>query len=399
MEDLLSVVIPVYNEESFLRMCLDSVINQTYQNLDIILVDDGSIDSSGSICDEYAKRDSRITVIHQKNGGMIAARTTGVGIARGEYITFVDSDDFIDNRTYEDSMDLLVSNNADMITFGCYRYISDDNKYLDICNRVDEGLYVGNEIVEKIFPVMLWEEKLNVWLIDPSLCMKIFRKEYISRQYEIIKGQHFSYGEDAAIIYPAILNMSRIYITHKVYYYHRIKARYKKYVLSSDYAEKLFMFYEYLYAVFSRSKYSDILIKQLDMHYVKSSTYIAHKYESIHKKRWYFLETDRFWLFPFSDVTPQSKLVLYGAGKIGKQYQEQLSKTSYCSEFLWVDKNYKEMDGVSNPEDLTPNSFDFVIIAIKNKEASDQIKQELIEKGWDEQAIVQPDFDGLLICG
>ena len=92
---LISVIIPVYNVEEYLHECVDSVINQTYKNLQIILVDDGSTDSSGKICDEYAENDKRITVVHQKNGGLSVARNTGLSNAHGDYVYFLDSDDYI----------------------------------------------------------------------------------------------------------------------------------------------------------------------------------------------------------------------------------------------------------------------------------------------------------------
>ena len=95
-QPLLSVIIPVYKVEKYLRQCVDSVINQTYKNLEIILVDDGSPDNCGKICDEYAQKDRRIKVIHQENQGVSAARNLGTKLAQGEYITYVDSDDWLD---------------------------------------------------------------------------------------------------------------------------------------------------------------------------------------------------------------------------------------------------------------------------------------------------------------
>lgn len=99
---LISVIVPVYNVEKYLNQCLDSIIAQTWRNLDIILVDDGSTDNSGAICDEYARTDTRIKVIHKENGGLSAARNTGLDIARGEFIGFVDSDDWIEPNMFED---------------------------------------------------------------------------------------------------------------------------------------------------------------------------------------------------------------------------------------------------------------------------------------------------------
>ena len=116
----ISVIIPVYKVEDYLPKCLDSVINQTYKNLEIILVDDGSPDNCGAICDNYAKMDSRIKVIHQKNMGLAEARNSGLKIATGNYIAFVDSDDWIENDTYEIMISNIVKFKADLIVCGLW---------------------------------------------------------------------------------------------------------------------------------------------------------------------------------------------------------------------------------------------------------------------------------------
>ena len=101
MSDKISVIVPVYNVENYLRRCVDSIINQTYKNLEIILVDDGSPDNCPVICDEYAQKDSRIKVIHKENGGLSSARNCGMDMATGEYIGFVDGDDWIESDMYK----------------------------------------------------------------------------------------------------------------------------------------------------------------------------------------------------------------------------------------------------------------------------------------------------------
>ena len=114
MAELISVIVPVYKVEKFLARCLDSIISQTYENMEIILVDDGSPDSCGSICDEYAQRDARFRVLHKENGGLSDARNCGVEIASGAYIAFIDSDDYIAPNYVEYLYRLLVDNDADI---------------------------------------------------------------------------------------------------------------------------------------------------------------------------------------------------------------------------------------------------------------------------------------------
>ena len=118
---LISVVVPIYNVEHYLERCLDSIISQTYTNLEIILVDDGSTDRSGAIADAYAAKDSRVKVIHQKNGGLSIARNTGIEACRGEYLLFIDSDDYIAPNMCECLLSHLTEADADIAIGGFYR--------------------------------------------------------------------------------------------------------------------------------------------------------------------------------------------------------------------------------------------------------------------------------------
>lgn len=111
---LVSIIIPVYNAEKYLRYCVDSILQQSYTNLEVILVDDGAKDSSPSICDDYAQSDSRVTVIHQPNGGIAKAQNTGLDAAHGDYIAFADNDDILDSRNIELLLHALKSTGADM---------------------------------------------------------------------------------------------------------------------------------------------------------------------------------------------------------------------------------------------------------------------------------------------
>lgn len=126
-EDLISIIVPVYKVENYLSKCLDSMICQTYKNIEIILVDDGSPDNSGKICDDYAKKDSRIKVIHKENGGLSDARNAGLKIATGKYIGFVDSDDYISVEMYEKLYNQAKKEDADIACCNYYRVKMEKN--------------------------------------------------------------------------------------------------------------------------------------------------------------------------------------------------------------------------------------------------------------------------------
>lgn len=164
---MLSVIVPVYKVESFLKRCIDSIVNQTYKNLEIILVDDGSPDNCGKICDEYARLDSRIKVVHKDNGGLSSARNAGLDIMTGEYFAFVDSDDWLDPDMYDSLMKVAVDTNADIVTGGYrfYRPWKIENQVLDgdyngsvsVLSNIDalNMLYFGSQMFCGI-PIMVW---------------------------------------------------------------------------------------------------------------------------------------------------------------------------------------------------------------------------------------------------
>lgn len=170
MEDLVSIVIPVYNVEKYLKKCIDSVINQSYKNIEIILVDDGSKDLSGQLCDEYASRDKRIKVIHKENGGLSDARNAGIDIANGKYITFIDSDDYVSLDYVEYLYRLLIDNNADISV--CMYDVVAENKISNHIFKNNANIIILNKI-----------ESLKHLLIEDlytiSACAKLYTKDGI----------------------------------------------------------------------------------------------------------------------------------------------------------------------------------------------------------------------------
>ncbi|MBP2114403.1 glycosyltransferase [Paenibacillus silagei] len=159
---VVSIIVPIYNVEQYLVRCLKSLVNQTYKNIEIILVDDGSPDNCGDICDEYSKRDNRVKVVHKKNGGLSDARNSGLKIAQGEFVLFVDSDDFIELDAVEKLLAYANENRLDVVCGNAYR-IKDANssKYIMIGGTSNNKVMTGEQylvdcIKYKKFSVAVW---------------------------------------------------------------------------------------------------------------------------------------------------------------------------------------------------------------------------------------------------
>lgn len=205
----LSVIIPVYNVEKYLRECLDSVINQNYTNLEIICINDGSTDDSLEILKEYEKIDKRIKIHNQKNKGVSSARNKGMELSTGDYITFVDSDDYLDLNLYEKAMEIIVENNADIVNFNLIEQEKNgtEKKYTNLPFKI----FINDSITamqdERIFPA--------VWL-------KIFKRKFLIEN-NIFFAQDIYFGEDDLFRLKAFLISQKIITFPDVYYHYRYR--------------------------------------------------------------------------------------------------------------------------------------------------------------------------------
>jgi glycosyltransferase involved in cell wall biosynthesis len=198
---LISVIVPIYNVEIYLEKCLNSIINQTYKNLEIILIDDGSPDNCGKICDEYAKKDKRIKVIHKPNGGLSDARNTGLDIAKGEYIAFVDSDDYIAEEMCEELLDIAQKEEADIVVCGVYDVRKEGITVFDRNLNVSDKDTILYQIFTDYYPSYSWN--------------KFFKAHLFSE----IRFPHIKF-EDLFIMPTLILAAQKISFTPKAYYYY-----------------------------------------------------------------------------------------------------------------------------------------------------------------------------------
>ena len=226
MKDLITIIIPVYNVEQYLNRCVDSIINQTYNNLEIILVDDGSTDNSGKICDEYALKDKRIKVIHKENAGVSLARNAGIDVAKGEYIGFIDSDDYIEPDMYEYLYNLMIENNSDISC--CNNFDIVNNKCILSTNFPREGVLSLNEILED-----------SGWGF--TIVTKLFNKKTINN---IRFDRNLAIGEDFLFCFEVFKNSKKIIFKNKAkyYYYHNQNSVMQKKVFNKKYLGVITLF-------------------------------------------------------------------------------------------------------------------------------------------------------------
>lgn len=230
MKALLSIISPVYNVEAYLDRCVQSILTQSYREIELILVDDGSTDGSSSLCDGWAERDVRVKVIHQKNGGVSSARNTGLNTAKGEYLTFVDPDDFLAPETYASNMDYLFAHpEVDMLQYPYCHYINDDE--ISHYHKPPMVMLVG---AEQIFR--------NWWSGSP-LEYVIWNKIY---KRVLWKGVSFKVGhisEDTCLVPIFVKRAKTIFVSNQGLYYYQRERRESYTFGEYDFSKHLDLFY------------------------------------------------------------------------------------------------------------------------------------------------------------
>ena len=244
----ISVVIPVYNMEKYLKRCMDTIINQTFRDLEIILVDDGSKDNSGRMCDEYKASDSRIKVIHKQNGGLGFARNSGLEIATGEFVSFVDSDDYVKLDMYEKLYNRIKQENADTCIFGYHRVIGE--KIAFTRTGAIKGTFQDNDVFTNIFLNVLGSEPScpeDFLLLWQSSWLTLYSLDIIKRHNLSFPSEREYISEDVFFNTQYYLKAKRVTILNEPLYFYWLNAESLTKVYRNDRFEKnVILFIEHL---------------------------------------------------------------------------------------------------------------------------------------------------------
>lgn len=202
----ISIIVPVYQAEKYISKCIESIVNQAYKNLEIILIDDGSTDSSGEICDRYGERDKRIVVVHTPNKGVSAARNCGLDIATGDYITFVDSDDFLDLQMYSEMIQVAEKYSCDVVMCDCIKeFKGKSEKYT---HAIREGFYDKEQLKQEYYSQLLITPNIE-YPATISNCLCLIKKEI---------GKKIRYVEDVKYSEDLLFGAQMMYMANSFYY-------------------------------------------------------------------------------------------------------------------------------------------------------------------------------------
>ena len=380
-----SIVVPIYKVEKYLHECVDSILTQTYRNLEVILVDDGSPDLCPEICDEYASKDKRVVVVHKANGGLTSARKAGICRATGDYVLYVDGDDWIATDYLERMLAPLAQARLDAVVNIATYMNYEDGRQLERSTSMTKGIYKGADIVREVYPHYICEDKFYDTSLSTNLCLYLFKREFlIDIQMQV--EDEIAMGEDMALTFRAFLKAEALAVVEHFGYHYRQRADSMLHKRVGNHFQRTNMLYRNLKAA---------VRDNLD---VRRSTAMARKIpRGIFFTLWTavpvrFASISENFLFPFPEVVTGSRVFVYGMGVVGQGIMEAiLENRKYelvgCSDQGWKKHSggMKKNDGiickVYAPEKIQYCNFDYVVIGVSRHGFRRQITEYLIELG------------------
>lgn len=369
----LSVVVPVFNVEKYIRQCVDSLLSQTEQDIEIILVDDGSTDNSGKICDEYAHKNECVKVFHKKNEGLVSARKYGYSIANGQYVGNVDGDDWVEPDMYEKLLNVAEQTNCDIAQSGYF--IENDNEsnlqeypefYLDNITLQERVV-----LIEKILSGN--QKQSHNTFFCGHLVFAVFKRELLTCSYNKL-ADNMSNGEDIISSIYLLREVKSIVSISGGSYHYRIRRDslshledrtelLKREIVLFDTVKKIVL-----------NEFPDYDLTRIDKYIFKR---ILNRV-SVNAKD-FGLNLHRYSLNN-PDIIKNRKIVLYGAGSVGQDYNYQIKSESICEIVKWIDKKPVN-DNIDKPIVIKECQYDYILIAVMKESIATEIEKELMELG------------------
>lgn len=382
---LLSVVVPVYNSEKTIERCMRSIMGQTYRNLEIIVVIDGGEEQSYHICENLANVDKRIKVLKNEHLGVTATRKVGVNMAKGEYVAFVDSDDWIEEYYFEKLMEDI--DDVDMVIMDCY-IVEHKNQQINshFPQHIKEGTYFGDRIKD------IWELAASPNGIDCCLWNRICKTSLIKISVNNVPDNIYLM-EDYAISLQALLMCDKVRILDIMGYHYCVRSDSIVHSIHRDYLYNLHLLYTFMLKVLKDHNYKETLVPCFSqyMRYLISRSPESLGLKGVRDEE----KLDIYYVniyYPYFGRLRKSRLVLYGAGYVGQAFYYHIINDNEAELVAWVDKafyKYKDLkEKVCSPDEINNVEFDYIILAVWEEKVAVEIKKELVKKGILEDIIL-----------
>jgi len=373
-----SIIVPIYNVEAELRKCVSSILAQTYKDIEVILVDDGSPDNCGAICDEFASKDSRVVVIHKQNGGLVNARKSGLEKSTGRFISYVDGDDWIEEDFIQSLVECQQKYDVDIVAAGFSKdigNISDEH-----ANVIPAGYYDKQRMISEVYPRMICAGEFFYFGICSYVWNKLFKKELLFES-QMAVDPRISVGEDTSVVFSVLLKSNSLYISENASYHYYQKAF--SMLKSMDSLEKEKQKVNWL---------NDFLLESLkdapEEYNLKGQ--IKRYIEGLRLIR--CGEADSSPANKFFDVKPSDRIAIFNSGIVGQNIYSIYVSKKICTVTGWFDKDaeFYQAEGldVQYFDEIPNKSFDKIIIASLDQKSISQATEILKKYDVDSSKIV-----------
>ena len=386
--DLISVVVPIYNLDAYLYQCVSSILQQTYRNLEVILVDDGSTDNAIEICELFRKSDPRVQVISKPNGGLVSARKAGVNASKGDYLYYVDGDDWIEPDCIEQYYHHAKRDAADIV-IGNYRREFLGN-FVTMRNTMNPGYYDREAIEKSILPTMIYDGIFFNHGIRTYSWGKMYRRNIVEHLQNNVPNE-VVVAEDAAVVYPAIYQAASVTLTDIVgcNYRQRPNSILKSTNLDPSESRRIARAFSYLSTTLEAESSAYNFLHQLRAYFAATT---------IIRFGGFLNEEDNYRKFNFFGAIPRhSRLALYISGSFGQHVFLHIQASTSYHLAGWFDMDYQESQllkmPVRNPKDLRVIDFDYLIVPSFDPQVHKEVHQLFDSLGLPKAKIRPVHFD------
>lgn len=379
----ISIIIPVYNSAPYLSQCFQCLRKQTLQDIEVLLVDDGSTDNSAEICNEIVAADDRFHFFQQRNGGPTAARKLGLRYASSSFVTFLDSDDWAEPLWCQKLYEEAAKTGAELVI--CQHFRDQDGVSAPQKSLLSAGSYERADIEHKIFPVLFHDDFKDGWTIYPYLWDKLFVREKLLPLLEQA-DERLRLGEDACATFPYLVNCERIVILADCLY-HYVQHPKSGVRTQLDWNRDLPR-YRWMYHFVRKSWQGTTFNRVLQVQWRRYllTTILIPRVPFLWKQ-----EDGRERWFPFLQVAHDSHVVIYGAGVFGTSCRKFLQQSRYAEPVLWLDARAEALQEEGLPvygmDALSRVSYDVVLVAILRSSTAQAVCHNLQDAGVPEKKI------------